>query len=320
MTDAPLIKLNTWRIGGAAKQLYEAPNLMALAEFLPTLAADDIPVWLGLGSNVLIPDSGISNTVILTHPGLGKLSLLDDQRFSLRGAETASLIDLSPITSIQREPLLDDKIFRVFRAEAGVTCAKVAKFCVKHDIVNGEFFAGIPGTVGGALRMNAGAFGGETWSAVIAVETINQRGEIKIRQASEYNVSYRTVTGPGITHGELEWFVAGHFTLPMGDGQITQQRIKELLKKRGETQPIGLPSCGSVFRNPPGHFAAKLIEECGLKGYRIGDAEVSSKHANFIINCGHATAQDIEQLILYVQTVVKEQHAIELIPEVKTLG
>lgn len=285
--QASLAKLNTWRVGGAAKQLYQAPSLEALIEFLPTLAIDDIPVWIGLGSNVLIRDGGIPNTVILTNPGLGQLSMLSET---------------------------------VFRAEAGVTCAKVAKFCVKHDLDKGEFFAGIPGTVGGALRMNAGAFGGETWSAVVAVETINQQGEIHLRDAAEYQAGYRSVAGPGLTIGKPEWFVAGHFSLPKGDGQATQQRIKALLKKRGETQPIGLPSCGSVFRNPPGDFAARLIEACDLKGYRIGAAEVSPKHANFIINIGNATAKDIEQLIAHVQATVLEQKGIELHAEVKFLG
>ena len=285
--NVSLVKFNTWRVGGLAHQLYEPANLADLAHFLPTLATDDHPIWLGLGSNVLIRDGGISNTVILTSPGLNTLELLDDA---------------------------------TFRAEAGVTCAKVAKFCVKHHFSKGTFFAGIPGTVGGALAMNAGAFGGETWENVVAVETIDRDGEIRLRTPSEYQIGYRSVRGPGLTDGSPEWFVAGHFKLPIGDGPASEQSIKELLKRRSETQPIGLPSCGSVFRNPPGDYAARLIEDCGLKGYEIGGAQVSPKHANFIINTGTASADDLEKLINYVREVVKDKKGVELVPEVRFLG
>lgn len=287
ITDASLKKLNTWRVGGKARQLFKPDSIDALQQFLPTLPTDQPPIWLGLGSNILIADSGIDNTVILTTSGLNKLDLLDDD---------------------------------VLRFEAGVTCAKAAKFCVKHNFADAEFFAGIPGTIGGALAMNAGAFDGETWRYLTKVETIDQQGTIRVRSADEFIVSYRHVVGPGISEEPREWFIAGYFKLPKGDGLQTQKNIKALLKKRSSSQPIGLPSCGSVFINPPGNYAAKLIEQCELKGFRIGGAEISTKHANFIINTGNATAQEIADLISYVQQTVMEQTEIALQTEVRFLG
>lgn len=287
LQDTPLKKLNSWRVGGVAKQLYKPASLADLANFLPTLAVDDIPIWLGLGSNVLIADAGIAHTVILTQAGLKSMRLLGDNSF---------------------------------RLEAGVTCAKAAKFCVAHDFVEGEFFAGIPGTIGGALAMNAGAFGGETWSHVIAVETIDRQGNIRTRYPEEFQISYRCVKGVGVTEGEPEWFVAGYFTLPKGDGQQTKMNIKALLQKRNQSQPIGLPSCGSVFINPKDDHAGRLIEACNLKGFCLGGAQVSNKHANFIINTGEATAQDIMTLITHVRQSVLDTFSIDLQTEVRFLG
>lgn len=287
VTNAPLKKLNSWRVGGAAKQLFKPTSISDLQNFIGTLDEDDQPIWLGLGSNVLIADQGIAHSVILTLGGIADMRLCDDG---------------------------------TIRMEAGVTCAKAAKFCVKHDFVNGEFFAGIPGTIGGALVMNAGAFGAETWEYVTAVETIDRNGQTHLRKPDEYTVAYRSVRGPGIQSSPNEWFTAGYFRLPKGDGKQTQQNIKALLKKRAESQPIGLPSCGSVFKNPPGDHAARLIEHCELKGYKIGGAEVSPKHANFIINTGDATADDIFRLICHVQTTVAQKTGITLETEVRFLG
>lgn len=277
-----LAPLNTWHVGGPAKQTYRPKDLADLSDFLKTLPKDENIVWLGLGSNVLIRDTGIDGTVILTQDGLTELTYQNNE----------------------------------VRAEAGVTCAKLAKFCAKQGLAEGSFFAGIPGTVGGALAMNAGAFGGETWTHVKAVETINRQGEVKLRQRDEFSIGYRHVSLP-----KDEWFVAAHFIFPKtNDTESEQEKIRALLRERREKQPIGVLSCGSVFRNPPGHFAAKLIEECGLKGLQYGDAMVSEKHANFIINIKHARASDIEALILHVQKVVREKTGIELIPEVKIHG
>lgn len=277
-----LAPLNTWHVGGPAKQTYRPKDLADLCVFLKTLPVNEKIIWLGLGSNVLIRDAGIDGTVILTHEGLNELEC------------EGTLI----------------------RAQAGVTCAKLAKFCAKQGLSGGCFFAGIPGTVGGALAMNAGAFGGETWAVVKAVEVVNRQGQITLREASDFKVGYR--------HVELaddEWFVAAHFEFTQTNNiEAEQEKIRALLKERREKQPIGVLSCGSVFRNPPGGFAAALIEQCGLKGFKIGEAIVSEKHANFIINIKHARASDIAALIDHVQKVVREQTGIELVPEVKIHG
>ncbi len=204
---------------------------------------------------------------------------------------------------------------KIIRAEAGVTCAKIAKFCVKEHFSKGAFFAGIPGTVGGALAMNAGAFGGETWDYIVAVETIDPIGNIHLRKPDEFQIAYREVKT-----ARREWFVAGHFCFPDGSAEETQQHIKALLKKRNETQPIGEFSCGSVFRNPTGDHAARLIESCGLKGKKIGGAMVSPKHANFIVNGENASAKDIEQLMAVVQKIVHEKTGVFLIKECHFIG
>src|SRR5262249_51363830 len=213
--------------------------------------------WIGLGSNLLVRDGGIRGVVVETH------GIFD----------TLERVDATHV-----------------RAGAGVACAKVAKQCIKWGLGPAEFFAGIPGTVGGALAMNAGAFGGETWRHVVSVTTIDRAGNEHSRPASDYQVAYRSVVGP-----RDEWFLDGLFTFEERVG-VSQDDIRALLNRRKETQPIGELSCGSVFTNPPGDHAARLIDTSGLKGYRIGGARVSEKHANFIINDGTAKASDIESL------------------------
>lgn len=276
-----LARYTSWRVGGNARQTYRPADLEDLKVFLNTLPENETLIWLGLGSNVLIRDGGILGTVIITQ---GKLNKIEH---------------LAP---------------NLIRVEAGVTCAKMAKYCVKLGFLDSAFFAGVPGTMGGALAMNAGAFGGETWRHVVKVETLNNKGQLIIRTPEEFEVKYREVKRP-----EKEWFVAGHFEFSKSDGE-NSSTIQDLLHKRNDTQPIGQFSCGSVFRNPPGDYAARLIESAGLKGFRQGNAWVSDKHANFIINGGKATANDIEKLILYVQQQVEKIHGIRLIPEVHIIG
>lgn len=280
--NEPLASYTSWHVGGNARQTYAPADLADLALFLSTLPEHEPIMWIGLGSNLLIRDGGIDGTVILTQGAIKNLSLLSDT---------------------------------CLRAEAGVTCAKLAKFCAKSNLEKGAFFAGIPGTVGGALAMNAGAFGGETWNYVTAVETIDRQGNIRKRSPSDFGIAYREIKRP-----VEEWFVAGYFSFPLGDGEKASQDIRDLLRKRGETQPIGEFSCGSVFRNPPNDYAARLIESCGLKGRTIGGAVVSPKHANFIINHDHATAADIEQLINLVQETVAARTGVELVRECHVVG
>jgi UDP-N-acetylmuramate dehydrogenase len=279
--DEPLRRYNTWRVGGAARQMYLPADAEDLALFLAGLPPQEPLLWLGLGSNLLIRDGGFRGTVILL---LGRLKGLQ-----IAGEEV--------------------------RAEAGVACAKVARECARANLTGAAFLAGIPGTMGGALAMNAGAFGGETWPIVSAVTTIDRGGRIRQREAAEFEVSYRQVIRPA-----EEWFLACTLRLARGDGSAEQAAIRELLDRRAATQPTGQPSCGSTFRNPQGDHAARLIEASGLKGYRIGGAQVSTKHANFIINTGDASAADIELLIAHIAAEVERLHGVRLQTEVHMVG
>lgn len=286
--NEPLAPYTSWRIGGPADRYYRPADMDDLADFLKTLSPNEPITWLGLGSNVLISDAGIRGVVIhLLFPGT--LELLDS---------------LTPSHQ------------KTVRVEAGMTCAKLAKFCAKQGLVGAEFFSGIPGTVGGALFMNAGAWGSETWEHVVRVETINRLGERFVRFPKDYQVGYRSVVAAQVQ----EWFVSGYFQFEQGETAQSTAKIKALLRERGSKQPIGTFSCGSVFQNPKGHYAGQLIEASKLKAYTIGGAKVSSKHANFILNQGNATASDVLALIQYVQKVVLREHEIALKTEVKMLG
>ena len=275
-------KHTSWRVGGPADNYYKPHDLDDLCVFLGQLAANEPLTWLGLGSNLLVRDGGIRGTVISTSGLLNNISLQNETELYV---------------------------------EAGVSCAKVARFAARQNLTGVEFLAGIPGTMGGALAMNAGAFGGETWSRVKQVTTVSRTGERINHDRDEYQIGYRSVRGP-----EAEWFVSAILSLSSGDVDAGQQRIKELLAKRAETQPTRQASCGSVFRNPDGDHAARLIETAGLKGCCIGGACVSEKHANFIINTGDASAADIEQLIEKVAATVKQQHGVSLHREVHIIG
>lgn len=280
--NEPMSRHTSWRVGGPARVWYRPADLDDLCVFLSDVPHDEDIVWLGLGSNLLVRDGGVAGTVIATLGVLGEMSLLDET---------------------------------TLRVEAGVTCAKVARFGASHGLTGGEFLAGIPGTIGGALAMNAGAFGGETWNSVVAVETVDRHGGLRVRDPEDFRVGYRHVEAP-----DGEWFVAANFRFVPGEADQSRNRIKELLAQRGATQPTQMPSCGSVFRNPPGDHAARLIEACGLKGYCIGNACVSEKHANFIVNTGGARAADIEALITHVRCQVEQQQGVRLLPEVRVVG
>lgn len=275
----------SWHIGGVAQRFYCPPSANLLADYLSLLPAELPVTWLGLGSNVLIRDAGIKGAVL----GMRQLQQL-----------------------YQRE---DGAIV----AEAGVTCAKFARFCSRLGFPDAAFFAGIPGTIGGALAMNAGAFGGETWEWVEAITVMNRQGLSQVQTPTDYHIGYRTVK-PTKEHGAANVFVEGVFRFKHQHNSDGLGNIKELLRKRGATQPIGTLNCGSVYRNPPGDFAARLIEECQLKGYRVGDAMVSQKHANFIINCQKATAHDVELLMATIESSVLDKFGIRLQTEVKILG
>jgi len=281
LLNEPLTRYNSWRVGGAADRLYIPAGLEDLQGFLSGLPETEPVRFIGLGSNLLIRDGGVRGTVVLMHNVLTGLQMQGDLLY----------------------------------AEAGVTCAKVARFSAKQSRQGAEFLAGIPGTVGGALAMNAGCHGSETWDIVNKVLTIDRHGVVHTREKSEFVATYRHVDMPA-----QEWFLAAWFGLEKGDAASSELKIKQLLARRLATQPLNLPNAGSTFRNPPNDYAARLIEVSGLKGYSIGGAQVSEKHANFIVNTGSATAADIEQLIAHMQTVVKQQHGVDLEQEVRVIG
>src|SRR6266481_5960468 len=280
--DVPMAKHTSWHVGGPADLYFTPRDAMDLAAFMRQLPPDVPLLWIGLGSNLLVRDGGIRGAVVSTHGALGALERLSATRI---------------------------------QAEAGVPCARIARQCVKWGLGPAEFFAGIPGTLGGALAMNAGAFDGETWPHVLEVETIDRRGREHHRTAGEYNVSYRHVMPPAAD----EWFVAAKLNFEHRPG-ANEAQVRALLQRRKASQPIGEWSCGSVFTNPPGDHAARLIEVAGLKGFRIGDASVSHKHANFIINHGQASAADLERLIAHVRDTVQRVHGVALQPEVRIVG
>jgi UDP-N-acetylmuramate dehydrogenase len=307
--DVPMRKHTSWRAGGVARRMYRPADLDDLLLFLRTLPEDEPLVAVGLGSNLLVRDGGLRGTVLLMHGALKELHLNADGTIYV---------------------------------EAGVAGAKLARFASLQNLRGSEFFAGIPGTVGGMLAMNAGCYGSEIWERVSQVRTVNRRGELRTRTAADYEIAYRYVAlkekGEGVREkGDAaaegitlplslfplppeEFFVSAAMKFEEGDGDAARQEIKELLAKRIASQPLNLPNAGSVFRNPPNDFAARLIQQCGLKGKRIGGAQVSEKHANFIVNVGEATAADIENLINEVRATVAAQTGVQLHSEVRIIG
>ena len=279
--DEPMIRHTSWRAGGLAEMFFVPASIEDLSCFLAELDAETPLFWHGVGTNLLVRDGGIPGVVISASRILRDIKRADQY---------------------------------LVRAGAGVPCTQLARQCIRWELGPSEFFAGIPGTVGGALAMNAGAHGGETWERVESVKTIDRGGEIHERAPGEYSVAYRSVKGPAD-----EWFLGATFRFEQ-DVIPSIDTLNAMLDRRKTTQPLGLPSCGSVFRNPDGDYSARLIEASGLKGYRIGGAEVSEKHANFIINRDNASALDIEELIEHVRQTVMEQHGVSLTHEVRIVG
>jgi UDP-N-acetylmuramate dehydrogenase len=279
--NEPMSRHTSWRVGGPAEAFFIPASIEDLSSFLADLD-DATPIfWHGVGSNLLVRDGGLRGVVVSATKMLRQLDRIDHY---------------------------------LVRAGAGLPCTQLARQCIRWGFGPSEFFAGIPGTVGGALAMNAGAHGSETWDRVESVRTIDRNGEIHQRPPAEYTVGYRSVIGPA-----NEWFIEGTFRFDP-DVVPSMESMKAMLDRRKNTQPLGLPSCGSVFRNPPGDFSARLIEAAGLKGFRIGGAEVSTKHANFIINRDEASATDIEELIEHVRQTVLDEQGVALKHEVRIVG
>jgi len=287
--DEPMSRHVSWKAGGPADRFFAPADLEDLSMFLGQLPEEEPVLFVGLGSNLLVREGGFRGTVVLTH-------------------------------AASRRPRMDDGLVY---AEAGVACPRVARFAADQNLGSAEWLTGIPGTVGGALAGNAGCYGGETWDIVERVVTINRRGQLRRRAATEFEFGYRRceLKTDASSDGD-EWFASAHFKLPEGDREESRAIMQALLTKRRETQPLQLPNAGSVFRNPPeGKPAAKLIQFSGLRKHQIGGARVSEKHANFIVNPGGAgSAADIEALILHVQEVVEEKTHVRLVPEVRIVG
>ena len=281
--NEPMARHTSWRAGGTADRAYVPVDLEDMRLFLVALPRAEPVHVVGLGSNLLVRDGGLRGTVIFTHGAL---------------------------TELRSEG-------QAIYAESGVPSPKLARFAALHELVGAEFMAGIPGTVGGALTMNAGCYGGETWGIVESVTTLDRTGQLRQRTSADYELSYRHVK---LREANEEWFAAARFRLPRGDGAKSRATIKELLERRIAAQPLNLPNAGSVFRNPPNDYAARLIEACGLKGRVEGGAMISAKHANFIVNTGGARAADIETLIELAQSSVKEKFNIDLEREVRIIG
>ena len=277
----------SWRTGGVAVRAYVPADIADLAEFLKSLPAGEPVCMVGLGSNLLVRDGGFRGTVVLTHSTHGDIRLDSECVY----------------------------------AEAGAASPKVARYAANQGLEGAEFLAGIPGTVGGALAMNAGCYGAETWDIVDRVLTVGRSGELRKRLPEEFEIGYRHC---GLRQGRLGddvWFAAAWFRFRRGERARARRRITELLAQRIGSQPLNLPNAGSVFRNPPGDYAARMIEACGLKGCTIGGARISERHANFIVNAGgRGRAADIEALIEHARRTVKDRFGIELHPEVRIVG
>ena len=313
--NEPMGKHTSWRTGGLADHAYFPRDLADCARFVRTIPKDEPIYVVGLGSNLLVRDGGLRGTVVFTHGALQEIRIEQ---------------------SDSGEPLV--------YAEAGLASPKVARYAATHNLRRAEFLAGIPGTVGGALAMNAGCYGSETWEIVDAVLCLRHDGEMVRRTPGDFEIGYRHValhllgaprvesegaaeaTGrfaPGASRPVPrvdEWFAAAWFKLAPGDSDESRRVIKELLQRRISTQPLDQPNAGSVFRNPPGDYAARLIESCGLKGFAVGGAMMSPKHANFIVNTGDALAADIEALIERVQHMVWDKFSVQLEREVRIIG
>jgi len=277
----PMSGHTSFRIGGPAEVMAFPRNREELARILKVSALLDCkPVILGAGTNVLAPDEGIKGLVICLKDCLDGMEQLEETKI---------------------------------RVMAGVTMSRAAVFAANLGLSGLEFAHGIPGSVGGGVYMNAGAYGGEICQICTQVEVMDRDGKIRILSAAEMKFSYR--------HSVLEdtddIVISADFCLKQDDPEAIKTRMKELIGKRSATQPLDLPSAGSAFKRPVGGYAAALIDQAGLKGFRVGGAAISTKHAGFAVNMGHATADDVKSLLQQVSDKVFTETGIRLEPEVR---
>ena len=282
--QADMSRYTSFRVGGPAELLVEPNSTEALSGLLKACKQEGVkPLVLGKGSNVLVPDSGLKNVVLLLGEAFSKVEYCGNN---------------------------------MVRAQAGASLTKLCRFALDYSLTGLEFAYGIPGSVGGAIYMNAGAYGGEMKDVVMVVNHMNADGEKGSWQGkAELGFDYRHSNYMG---ADLI-ITSVIFYLEKGNPDAIKMKMDQTMARRVAKQPLEYPSAGSTFKRPEGHFAGALIEQCNLKGYTIGGAQVSEKHAGFVINRGNATATDILQLISYIQETVRKETGVNLEPEVQIL-
>jgi len=283
LIDEPMKSHTSFKVGGPADILLLPNSAQKIVEILDICKVQNIPVLvMGNGTNLIVRDKGIRGVVLKLFDKINSVEVDGD----------------------------------IIRAQAGALLSTISNVALKNELTGLEFASGIPGTLGGAIAMNAGAYGGEMKDVVLSTQYINSENKIVTLAKSEHEFGYRTSsiqkTGGIVIQSELK--------LKKGSRALIKSLMDDLNKKRKELQPIEYPSAGSVFKRPEGYFTGKLIEDCGLVGYKIGGAEVSCKHCGFIVNSGDATATDIISLIEYIQCSVKNKFGVDLQTEVKVLG
>lgn len=279
----PMSKHTSFRIGGPADFFVQPANEEELWNALHLARQEKVPFFIvGNGSNLLVSDEGFRGMILHTGGMLKDISVEGD----------------------------------VIYAQAGALLSTVAKTALEHGLAGMEFAAGIPGTLGGAVCMNAGAYGGEMKDILLDAEVLTQEGERLVLPVEELNLSYRH----SVIFEKNYVVLAAHIRLSRGDTAEIKNRMNELAGARRDKQPLEYPSAGSTFKRPEGYFAGKLIQDAGLKGYTVGGAQVSEKHSGFVINRGGATAEEVRFLIRQVQQKVRSQFGVELEPEVRMLG
>ncbi len=297
LLDEPMKNHTSFRIGGIADIFLRPASTDELEIIMTCIKRHDVPyVLIGNGSNVLVSDKGFRGVVVQVSKDCSKIEIVDMTECDMLGYNTT-----------------EDSV--VLSVKAGTSFATIGQFALEHELTGFEALAGIPSTLGGGLVMNAGAYGTEIADilddALIITET-----DLLILNKKDLELSYRH---SNILEKEY-WVLAACLQLQKGNREEIERKMKEFAQKRRDTQPLNYPSAGSTFKRPEGHFAGKLIEDCGLKGKRIGDAMVSEKHAGFLVNVGKASAADMYALICLCQEVVKREYGVDLELEVKLIG
>lgn len=307
-TDEVLAPHTTFRVGGAADLYFQPKRPDDLLRVLATCRTIDLPVTvLGCGSNVVIPDEGLRHMVIQFCGAMKDIRTIGLD-------EVLEILGDHPIDERVKSRLDEDSVFVL--AETGALLADLSAFATQHDLTGLEFACGIPGSVGGAVYMNAGAYGFSMEDVILATRYIGQDLSYHLAVGDEHDYAYRH----SLFSDKGSLVIASIFQLKKGDRKQINDMVADFTNRRETTQPLEYPSAGSVFKRPTGYYAGKLISDAGLRGCRIGGAEVSQKHAGFIVNTGTATADEICKLIRHVQQVVMDKFGIELETEVRLIG